>query len=305
MSYEDAIPDNARVISEYTYQVYERLWFDNLAKNIDEIRNGLNFKTLTEGVLLPRNKPALVLGAGPSIKKYNQLQKISRSDFSGIIIACDRILKDCLDNEIEPHIVVSVDGTEKTAEFYKNINRNDSSPFPVACVNVFIHPTTLKRIKQLRLQTYWYVSPLDNPFEGKSITRIVYWMTKEKMIIPTLGNVGAMCWNISLLLGCNPIALVGLDFGYPPETKLEDTQYYKAYKKLAEMNNQPIERFYRKIKNPLGNEVLVGLNWDVYRHIFTEFAKKTRVKTYNVSPISSLYSKDITYIPLTKFLKGG
>jgi len=126
------------------------------------------------------------------------------------------------------------------------------------------------------------------------------------MIIPGLGNVGALCWNVGGLLGCKKIGLVGIDFGYPVDTRLEDTSYYNAYKILGDMNNQSIERFYRVVKNPLGNELLTSVNWDVYNHIFTSFVEKASekfgIETFNTSPISCVFSDKIKFLDLEKFL---
>jgi len=306
VTYEESIAENARVISEYTFQVYEKLWFENFAQNIGKIWYGRNLRTLIEENMIPKSDCALVIGAGPSVDRFNQLETISKLGFDGTIITCDRMLKPCLDSGVEPHVVVSIDATEQTSRFFEDVDLGFST-FPVSVLNVFSHPKTVENVEKTRSQIYWFITTVDNPMEKKSLTRVIYWMSNGKMIVPGLGNVGAMCWNIACLLGCKKIGLVGMDYGYPPDTKLEDTVYYKAYLKLGEMNNQPIERFYRKIENPLGNEVLVSVNWDVYRHIFSDFSDKASekfgIETFNLSPISSLFSKSVKYMDLVKFLK--
>jgi len=309
--YEEHIPENAKTIAEHTFQVYERLWFENFSKNVPKIRNGRNLRELIEGNIILRSPYCLVIGAGPSIEKYKQLDVISKSNFDGLIIVCDKILKECLKHKIVPHIVVSADATEKVADFFSGIQSSikeikSITTYPIFLLHIFIHPKTLENIEKITHWIFWFITSIDDPVEEKSMTRALYWMSGEKMIIPGLGNVGALCWNIGGLLGCKKIGLVGIDFGYPANTRLEDTAYYNAYKTLGNMNNQPIEKFYRTVKNPLGNEVLTCVNWDVYNYIFTTFIEKAYekfgIETFNLSPISCVSSEKIKFVDLEKFL---
>lgn len=306
MEYEKSIVHNARTISEYTFETYERLWFENLSQNLPEIWYGGNLKTLIEENFLPHSEYGLVIGAGPSLQRFKHLELVSKSGFDGVIIICDRILKPCLEKGIESHLVVSIDGTEKVSEFFDEVQLRNQV-YPKTLLSVFIHPKTVKNVKLTGSQIYWFITNVDDPKEKKSLTRVVYWMTNGMMIVPGLGNVGAMCWNIACLLGCKKVGMIGLDYGYPLDTRFEDTVYYKAYVKLAEMNNKPLEKFYKVIENPLGRKVLTSLNWDVYRYIFTTFSdeasKRFGVKTYNLCPDSSLFSESIEYVDLESFLK--
>lgn len=295
-SYEQLIVENTKTINEQTFREKEGLWFNNLAENLTSIRGGHDLLDLPKH----DGQPALVVGAGPSA--YEQLPVIAdlAKGFKGVIVACDKILRDLLEKGVEPLYVLSVDGDPQVAKFFTDL---PPSPTTSAVMNGFtIHPDT---VKACPYPIYWYTSIIDNPYEAKSLTRAIQWMTKKTML-PSLGNVGGTAWNVSLNLNCDPVGLVGLDYGYPPDNRLEETIYWRAYvqsfgEKLAR------ENCYRVLTNPeTGRKYLSDLNWDVYRKILYDFSDRShKAQTFNCSPRSSLSGHGIKYKALEEFMRYG
>jgi len=289
--YEVGIPDSAKRISTYTFNVKEYLWMNSLAQNMSGIRNGRDVKDLPKR----EDVPALVIGAGPSINKHQQLKIISKSDFKGTIFVCDRILKRALAKRIVPDYVVCIDGAPQIASFFPK----KSKPITAIFNGLTVHPDT---VKACSYPIYWFISIIDNPKGEMSLTRAIHYMTKKAMLV-SLGNVGGTTWNIALYLEHNPIALVGLDYGYPQNTHIEETIYYRAYLKLAKGDKEVVKGFFDIMKNPdTGKEVLVDMNFNAYRDMFLPHAECAKCSTINCSPTSSLFGPGIKYQSLEEFL---
>ena len=285
-------PWNAKQISRYTFQVFERKWFENLAENLPLIRTEGDVKDLER----LDGKPAVVIGAGPSVRKYRHLEALREVQGNVVIFATDRMLRECFKAGLLPDFAVTSDGSDSIKDFYDGLWIEDLK----VALSVFTSP---KAVSVMEGKRFWFIPPVDSPFEEKSLTRAVYWMTGGKTILVSLGNVGGMAWNLAYFLGCNPIFLVGLDYGYGEDTRIEDTIYYEAYVNLCKGNVEEARKCFKWVTNPLGRRVLVDLNWDVYRFIFTQFADRASVETFNLSPESSLFSRKVRYMDMSEFLE--
>lgn len=300
--YEAAIGDNVNEINQATFKLKEQLWFSNLGENMAVIRHGLDVSQL------PRHdgETALVIAAGPSVLRHNQLNTLCKYGFNGPIIVVDKILSDFLSIGFTPSAVISCDGDPQIAQFFNCLpskaqpwTTSPENALPVVLNALTISPMVVKALSFSQNNIYWYISFVDDPQEPKSLTRVVRYMT-DKTMLQSLGNVGGTAWNLALYLGCTRIGLMGLDYGYPADTKLEDTIYYKAYTQLVK--EKDIENCFRIVKNPLGNDVLTDLNWDVYKKVFLAYSKVAKADTVNLSPDSSLFGPRIRFQSLEDFL---
>ena len=284
-------------INELTYALKERMWFENLGVNLPVIRSGRDILELTRW----EGKPAIVIGAGQSVQRFNHLELLAKSNLQNfLVIATDRMLVSCLKKGITPDLVVSSDGDPIIAKFYNDPIVPKYKDRVKAVFNEIVHPKTVKKCPY---EKYFYISLKDDPTEKKSITRIIHWMLKKTMM-PSLGNSGADSWNIGLFLGASPMIIVGIDYSYPPDTPLEKTIYYKAYVDLAQKTGKKLEDFYGVITNPQsGEKLMIDYNWNAYARIFMHYAEKTPVETWNCSPISSLYGERVKYVPLEEALR--
>lgn len=286
------------------------MWMNSVGENMHAIRLGFDINKIP----LQTGEPAIVIGSGPSVDRYGHLFRVKRcleEGFDGKVFACDKAFKPCLDAGITPDYVVSVDGDERVTDFFKNtVNHVNLKERPIVIFNAAtIHPETFKFVDE-RFHVYWFQGMVDNPNEKKSVTRVLHYMMRKTML-ESLGNVGGMAWHLAYYLGCNPVGLVGLDFGYMAGTKIEDTIYYKAYLHMLELAKEDpllVDRYYRVITNPDSEtEVLVDINWDNYAYVFKLYAKKawiqSKLRTINCNPSSSLFGEGIEYMPLEEFLK--
>jgi len=300
----ELIRDSARRISRYTFRVKERLWMENLGKNMQQIRSGRDVREIPKG-----KGAAVVVASGPSVKKYRQLETLKQylEDFEEVkltVFSCDRALKPCIKMGIQPRYVCTTDADAMIAQFYRGLEPSSETE---AIFNATVHPDVLEACPYKR---YFYVSIIDDPFEEKSLTRAIHYMTGKTMMA-SMGNVGANTWNLAWYLQYDPIILLGIDFGYSPETPIEKTAYYKAYRKMAEKiagdtkhKKRVLKGFYRLVENPeTGKSVLVDMNFAAYREMFLPFLKKARCTTINCSPESSLFGEGVVCRDLGEVLE--
>lgn len=281
-----------KFVAEHTWQVKERLWMENLGKNMPFIREDKDIQHMHRC-----RGAAVVVGAGGSVQKYKHLELLK--GYKGTIIATDKMLIPCLKEGISPTIVCSIDGDQSIARFYFHTSDEFKTKCPDVALNAIVHPDVVKMCRN----RYWFTTPIDDPFAAHSVTRAIHLMTK-KTILSSLGNVGGQAFNLAYFLGADPVILVGLDCGYLPEIPLEQTTYYKSYAELARRRGKKVEMYFTKVRNPhTDNEVVLDMNWSVYQKIFLEHAKRAKCRIVNCSPVSSLFGENITYMPLEETLR--
>lgn len=315
----------SQVIMQHTYHLKEHLWMNNFADNLLYVRDHPD-----EDLKNIEHHPgtaAMIIGAGPSVEKYGQLRLLHDRGFDGSIFVCDKMAKPCLDADIPFDYVVSIDGAPEVAQFFEGVRDHPHYRRAVALMNVATsHPDTSAACMRKALwPVYWFLGMLDDPNEAKSLTRVLHYMSRSFMV-QSLGNVGGTAWNLACLLEYSPLVLVGLDFGYSSETRIQDTIYFKEYEEMccpSTLNPrvQALSQYFReqfKVETPdqlfymLTNpetkgRVLMDLNWEVYSAIFRLYAEKAHaamgVQTVNCSPESSLFGPGITYRPLGEVLR--
>ena len=265
--YEESLAVNTEAVRLHTIAVNEQLWMNNLGQNIPIIRAGKDLKNY------PRNtgKPCLIIGGGPSVTAKNednddQLDILYESSAyhndKVFIIACDKMLKACLEKGIYPHMVTGLDGTTDVTEFFRGIDLDLEGEVAVA-LSVMTHPDTL--VEAMRLfgpeNVYWFMGLWDDHREPKSMTRIIHWLTNGKVILQTLGNVGALSLFVGLHLDSNEVAFMGLDYGYPADTPIEETQYYNGYRNLVKEWNTKLDERNAQLTAAHEQEVAAWEKW--------------------------------------------
>lgn len=295
---------NSRVFARSTVKNKLGMWVENYSANFERVRSGLNMAELHragEGI------PAVVMGAGPSVNKYRQLEALKK--WSGILIVCDRMLIPALEAGLVPTLVLSTDGDDRVAEFYRHpLCKKNAGRVSVGLNAQTVSPAT---VRSCPFPVYWFLSAWDNPAQPNSITRWLHIMTGYKLVVQSCGNVGALAWQVAHFLGCDPIGLVGLDYGYPVDLPLTKTIYWNAYLNLARgggLKGKKATRWakgcYKAHSVPWsGSKVRSSLMWDTYKTYLMPFIEAASVKTVNCSPESFLSGGKITGMDLDTFIE--
>lgn len=227
--------------------------------------------------------PCIVIGRGPSLFKRKHLELLANWKFKNppTIIVTDGALLDCLRAGVIPEkfpnfISQSIDGNRSLiVRWYGDPDFKEHSPKAtpteiaanaqdIQLINHYgsnlkvlvgstVSPNVIKRCLQSGAEVYVF-HPLFDSLGHESMTRVMMYVTQTDTTPPLLtaacgGNAGTtafvLSWN---LLRCSPILLIGMDFGYLPETPLEQTAY--ASKALEQGDLVGASHSLVEVKNP-------------------------------------------------------
>ncbi len=176
------------------------LTLQNLFRNMNALIEtpGISqFGTAFNGV------PAIVVAAGPSLKKNIDELKTAQKEF--LIIACDTVFEVLRGHGITPHIVVTVDPTELNL---KHFPAEQYGPETILLFDPESRPEIVGKFP--RCLTY---TSDKHPF--------FQWLDKRlggKGLIPKGGMISQAGIFAAHYLGCAPIVLVGQDLALEPGT---------------------------------------------------------------------------------------
>ena len=159
-----------------------------------------------------RGKPAVIVSAGPSLRKNKHL--LPEVAGKAIIIAVQTTLQPLLEMGVEPQFVTSLDYHDICTRFFEKLPsglRTELVAEPKATNAIFdLHPGPL--------------SLLGNEFAEKLLAE----MKLAKAHLPSGATVAHLAYYLAEYCGCDPIIFVGQDLGfsdglcYAPGTSYED-----------------------------------------------------------------------------------
>jgi SAM-dependent methyltransferase len=145
-------------------------------------------------------RPAIVVGAGPSLDRRLDLVGLSADD--AVVIAVDTATRPLRAAGIDPHLVVGVDPSDTNARHLQDLGDVDRL-FLVA--EPSLHPSVFA------------------PFAGRTFTFTVGthhpwpWLRDHGLgrgVLQAWGSVLTTAFDLACVAGCNPIVFVGADLAY-------------------------------------------------------------------------------------------
>jgi Protein of unknown function DUF115 len=277
---------------------------------------------------------AIVVGAGPSLRRRRSLERLRASGFAGTVVAADGALGACLRAGVVPHVVVSVDPhPERIVRWFGNPaltaapaddyfrrqemdteHRDDELGANRALVELVdaygpkikvaaatsAAPAVVERCEQARMELYWWNPMYDDYDRPGSLSRRLWEMNG----LPCLnggGNVGTAAWVVThAVLGRKRVGLIGMDFGYAPGTPPEKTQYYPELRALLG------DRFadaYTHVPNPhVGETWFCDPAYLWFRDVLLEMAREADGETFNCTEGGILFGDGVAFVTLDEFL---
>ena len=303
-------PYKSAIISEMTIKRTLDIWMDNLANNIQEIKLGKDLRQVK-----PVGGPALVVGAGPSISKYNHLDLLASSNFRKTIIATDKMLIPLLKKGVVPQYVVCVDGYSECMRYFQDPLVEENKDKIKAFFTTFVHPSTIQSFKG---EKYFFHTAMDDHMKPDSLTRAIYFMTRNT-IVPCAGDCGSTSWKMAHGLRCNPIAMIGMDLS---EEKLEELyDYYQMLQNFPEEkitrkddeiiieqpDGQKLQSFRKDFNPDFKNYGWTGIIWDSCWQTFgrwLELVKKDKgIITINCTGRGIIHGNGVVGMQFEDFLK--
>jgi len=308
---------------------------ENARRNQSYIEKGQSIKLLTQETM-GNNDSALVIAAGPSIKRQDGATQIIDSNYKGAIIATESAMLYCLRNGIIPDLVVTIDphasrivrwfgdpnlnkqhlqeddyfSRQDLDESFSNqlkVNEeiiqlvNQYGPKMRIALSSSASPAVVQRAIESGMQIYWWNPMYDDPDKPDSISRQLH-KNNGLPCVNAGGNVGSACWMMAdAVLNKQHIGLMGMDFGYYADVPYKNTQYYHEAIDLVGIEN--LDSIYMKVFNPHIEQWFYSdpaYMW--YKNCLLDMVSNTDSQTYNCTEGGIFFGEQIKFIQLKEFL---
>jgi hypothetical protein len=322
-------------MEKMTQDRFGALWLENAERNLAFRDKGRSLAELRDARLKP-GEHAVVIAAGPSLKRRNPATALLNAGYGGTVIASESAMSYCLRNGLVPDLVVTLDphasrvvrwfgdpslDEEKLAadDYFARQDQDEAFADEMKANHEILnmlntHGSQIKialststssavvdRVLETGMEIYWWNPMLDDPDLPGSVSAQMQAMNG----IPCVnagGNVGTASWMMAdAVLGMEHIALTGVDFSYYDGTPYLNTQYYKEA--VALVGEENLDALFVRLENPhIGAFFYTDPAYLWYREVFLEMVKDSNAKTYNCTEGGILFGDEIETIPLQAFL---
>jgi hypothetical protein len=188
----------------------------NSAKTAENIAANIGWYVATPSAARLKDryakKPAVIVSAGPSLRKNKHLLK--GLEDRAVLIAVQTMLQPLVEMGVQPHFVTSLDYHEICARFFENLP-------PGLTTELVAEPKATEQVYKLFGGP---VTVLGNDFAESLVREIA----PEKTVLPAGATVAHLAYYLAEHMGCDPIIFVGQDLAfsdglcYAPGTSYED-----------------------------------------------------------------------------------
>ena len=295
-------------------------WLQNFALNLPFIWKEYSAKEASLNSDFNKNLPAIVIGRGPAINKYNHLKLLSESNFKGNIICCDGKLIDALKAGVTPDkfpnfFVTTIDPYPEIKKHYDHPIVKEYGSRIKGIFTVLTNPDAVGKARDYGIKIHWLHSLFDYNEGKKSFNQISALMVRSKKhvdglpAIQTGGNVGTSSWFISWqILKCSTVALIGINHGWEEDdswnTIISHGQNNEISKHL-DQNSPSFKKLFPKIHNPdFDNYCILDPMFLLYSLCLREFIVRAPdwVNTINCTGGGSIFGNKITSKSFQDFL---
>lgn len=322
-------------MSEITQLRTTEQGLENARLNQSHIETGHSIKSLCQQSF-GTNDSALVVAAGPSIKRQNGAELIKNSDYKGAIIATESAMLYCLRHEIVPDLVVTIDPhTTRIVRWFGDPSLNQASldrddyfarqdldesfadqlkanqeilelvnhfgPKMRIALSSSASPAVVDRALESGMEIYWWNPMYDDPDKIDSISRQLH-QNNGLPCVNAGGNVGSACWMMAdAVLNKQHIGVMGMDFGYYADVPYENTQYY--HEAIALVGKENLDSIFMHVHNPhLDQWFYTDPAYMWYKECFMDMVHNTDSRTYNCTEGGILFGDGIEFTTLSQFL---
>ncbi|EKE20452.1 MAG: hypothetical protein ACD_7C00577G0001 [uncultured bacterium] len=245
--------------------MYSHKIFKNFYSNIDKLGSSFLVNKFKNEF---KNKPAIILGAGPSLGySFEILQRLQNK---ALLIAGGSAITCLSKMHILPHLGIIID---PNFEEYERMKKSLAFEIPM----IFSTRVNLGVFNTFNGERGYVKNAIGGLFEAwldrhlKIPRRYLCLDYSEKAL--TVTSVGII---LAKVLGCNPIILDGMDLGFSQEKRysvdiIEDN-------KLDEEKLKNSKMYLVKDKN--NKDIYTGLSWEIERDWISNFAENHKKITF-------------------------
>lgn len=267
--------------------IHSHLFFRNVLTNMKQLPRSFSVNRLRGKF---KNMPAIICGAGPSLKKAAPYLK--KLENQALIFAGGSTLSALSHLGVKPHLGLAVDPNPREYDCVKGCTYPDI-PFLYAS-------RLLPKVFEL------FHGPLGYIRSGTGGSCEAYFENvlhiEDNFIGPELGrealSVTTLAVALAVALGCSPIIFVGLDMAYT------DEHLYAAgvpAPDLIKTTYRVSDRLLRR-KDRKGRLIYTMVKWVMESDTLSSFAKKHRSHRFFNATEDGLGFKTIPYVPLQEII---
>jgi len=249
-----------QLLSDNTRRNTFPLWMSNFKANWNRFQKYPDIKEIKE-----KPGPAIIIGAGPSLKKNKHIEMLIKNGYDGTTVCTDRALIHCLEKGLIPDYVVSLDADPVLVDFYDHHLVRKHADEITAIFACTVHPSIIDVWPGKDI--YFFSCRMDNPNKLMSISNAMMHLTGGT-ILETGGNVGVCSMFISHLVKKSPIVLIGMDLGWTLPLEVDDITKLESWGIYEKMHNGDINKvkkcFRRGYNSFFKKEYIVDFIFDVY-----------------------------------------
>ena len=284
-------------------------WLNNIYENFiaDAARSIPDIRDLKDS--MEPKTPAIVIGAGPSLRAFNHLDMLKKSVYykekKGIIISTSHALKWCLDAGVIPDYMTLIDGSIRMKEYMKHDSVIEHSHDITGIFSANIHPHVLKLWEGKR----HFFLPIMPDQSIPNAQGVLVGLLPDLTEMDACAHDGGFAWNIVRYMGCNPIALIGIDLGFRIETPVRETRYYETFRPSFKTEKEMLDECYRFHEHSFfGVKSYTDFCYDSFMessvHMFKEYQRVLGVKTINCTGGGVIDDPEIENMWFKDFLRG-
>jgi len=309
-----------KVFEKNHYKINYKNWVKYFSLNINDIWNESSARNLdpsSNSNYDPSQHSAIVIGAGPSIKKKKHLEMLAESNYQGNIVCTDRSLIPCLKAGITPDKfpnfnVVTIDPLELLKKFYDDEIVNEYGEKINGIFSTVISPVTVDMARKTGIKIHWLHSLFDYDEGEKSFNQISALIVRAKNhtnglpAIQTGGNVGTAAWFVSWqILKCSTVGLIGINHGWDEDDSWDEILAHSNAPKDIDRTTSQFQTLYPKTYNPdFDCYCIQDPTYQYYSNALKEFISRSPewVKTINATEGGCIFGKRIICKSFKDFL---
>ena len=302
------------------YESYDE-WVNNFALNLEHIWNESSAKELAQNIdKEDKGSSAIVIGRGPSLKKFHHLELLRESNYNGTIICCDGALIDTLKAGVTPEkfpnfIVSTIDTAPGIKRFYDHELVKKHGPKIKGIFSILTNSSVVEQARQCGIKIHWVHSLFDYNEGKKSFNYISSLIIRAKNhlkglpAIQTGGNVGTSSWFAAwMILKCSTVALIGINHGWEEDDSWDTITRHGLYNNSIDIdkNSPNFQKLFPKVFNPdIGKYCILDPIFQFYSTAFKEFISRSPLwlTTINATEGGSIFGNRIKSMPFAQFLK--
>lgn len=310
-----------KIIEEQHYKDFDT-WIHNFSLNLNDIWNEPSAHKLNPNYnsqISNFPKSAIVIGKGPSVKKFNHLEMLADSNYDGCIICSDgmlpRVLKSGITPEKFPYFyVVTIDPDPSTRQWYDEEIVDKFGSKINGIFTTVSHPPTVLRAREAGINIHWIHSLFDYHEGIKSFNYISGKIVRSKNhnyglpAIQTGGNVGTSSWFIGWkILQCKEITLIGINHGWEEDDPWDLIVSHNNMLDIKDIDQKKpsFKKLFEKVFNPEFNCFFVyDPIFRFYSNAFREFISRSPewLTTINATEGGSIFGEKIICKKFSDFL---